>query len=154
MQITYIYLGMKKMKTRKDFGEKTRNIFDAVTKNVPDYYHEEARRFFLKSTSTRVAVLFIMLNYFDDKKITASDVYSALHPKFGSKSSFVNFISLGTKKGYFCLKHCNSDSRKKYIIPCYEFVKIWCQFVSRSEGAPIDKNIDWNSIISDSSKCK
>jgi hypothetical protein len=144
---------MKKLKTRKDFGIKTRNVFEAVTQNVTDSEHEAARRFFLKSTSTRVAVLYIMSNYFEDNKITASNIYSKLHPKFGSKSSFVNFITLGTKKGYFCLYTSSSDSRKKYIIPCAEFVKIWCQFISRSEGAPIDENINWDKIITKKSCC-
>ena len=90
-----------------------------------------------------------MTHYFEDNMLTASCVYSTLHPKFGSKSSFVNFISLGVKKEYFCLQTSEEDSRKKYIVPCPDFVKIWCQFISRSEGAPIDKNIDWSTIISD-----
>jgi len=140
---------MKKLKTKKDFGLKTRNIFEAVTLNNPDEKHEAARRYFLKSASTRVCILFIMANYFEDKKLTASCVYNALHPKFGSKSSFVNFITLGVKKEYFCLQTSDEDSRKKYIFPCPNFVKIWCQFISRSEGAPIDKNIDWSAITSD-----
>ena len=89
-----------------------------------------------------------MTHYFEDSMLTASCVYNALNPKFGSKSSFVNFITLGVKKGYFCLHTSNQDSRKKHIVPCPDFVKIWCQFISRSEGAPIDKNIDWNSIVS------
>jgi hypothetical protein len=140
-------MGMKKLKTKSDFGIKTKNIFEAVTQNVPDPEHEAARKFFLKSTSTRVAILYIMTNYFEDKMLTASCVYSALHPKFGSKSSFVNFITLGVKKEYFCLQTCDKDSRKKHIVPCPDFVKIWCQFISRSEGAPIDENIDWNKVI-------
>ena len=85
-------MGMKKLKTKKDFGIKTRNVFEAVTQNVPDPDHEAARKFFLKSTSTRVAILYIMTHYFEDNMLTASCVYSALHPKFGSKSSFVNFF--------------------------------------------------------------
>ena len=145
---------MKKLKSKEDFGIKTKNVFIAVTQNIPNTKHEEARRFFLKSTSTRVAVLYIMTNYFEEKKVTASDIYSTLNPKFGSKSSFVNFITLGVKKGYFCLYQSDSDSRKKYIIPCADFVKIWCQFISRSEGTPIDKNIVWKNIISNASNCK
>jgi len=27
---------MKELKTKKDFGIKTRNVFEAVTQNVPD----------------------------------------------------------------------------------------------------------------------
>ena len=150
MYLNFIFV--KKLKTKKDFGLKTRNIFEAVTLNNPDEKHEAARRYFLQSASTRVCILFIMTNYFEDKKLTASDVYGKLHPKFGSKSSFVNFISLGVKKKYFCLIPSSSDSRKKYITPCPEFIKIWCQFVSRSEGAPIDDNIDWKSLFS--SVCK
>jgi hypothetical protein len=142
-------MGMKELKTKTDFGIKTRNVFEAVTQNVPDPEHEAARKFFLKSTSTRVAILYIMTHYFEDNMLTASCVYSALHPKFGSKSSFVNFITLGVKKEYFCLLTSDKDSRKKYIVPCSDFVKIWCQFISRSEGAPIDKNIDWSNVISD-----
>ena len=142
-------MGMKQLKTKADFGIKTRNVFEAVTQNVPDPHQQAARKFFLKSTSTRVAILYIMTHYFEDNMLTASCVYSTLHPKFGSKSSFVNFITLGVKKGYFCLKTSDKDSRKKYIVPCPDFVKIWCQFISRSEGAPIDKNIDWSAIISD-----
>ncbi len=137
---------MKKLKSKEDFAVKTKNIFNALTQHVPDSKHEQARRFFLKSVSTRIAILLIMSNFFEDKKTTASDIYNTLHPKYGSKSSFVNFISLGVKKGYFKMKKCTKDSRKKYLYPSVEFTQIWCQFISRSEGAPIDKNINWNDI--------
>ena len=92
---------MKKLKTRKDFGEKTRSIYGALTQNMPTSNHEEARRFFLKSTTTRVTILFIMSNFFDERKITSSNVYSELSPSYGSKSSIVSFISLGLKKSIF-----------------------------------------------------
>ena len=26
--------------------------------------------------------------------------------------------------------------------------KIWCQFISRSEGAPIDESVNWNEVCS------
>ena len=54
---------MKKLKTRKDFGEKTNSIYEAITQNMPTTEHEEARRFFLQSTTTRVTVLYIMSNF-------------------------------------------------------------------------------------------
>ena len=92
---------MKKLKTRKDFGEKTSSIYAALTQHMPSSDHEEARRFFLQSTTTRVTILYIMSNFFDGKSFTATDVYAELSPKYGSKSSIVNFISLGLKKGYF-----------------------------------------------------
>ena len=60
---------MKKLKSKEDFGIKTKNFFEAVTQNIPNTKHEEARRFFLKSTSTRVAVLYIMTNYFEEKRL-------------------------------------------------------------------------------------
>ena len=144
---------MKKLKTRKDFGEKTSSIYGALTQNMPTSEHEEARRFFLQSTTTRVTVLFIMSNFFDEKKFTASDIYAELSPKYGSKSSIVNFISLGLKKKYFCLRPCDKDRRKKYLYPRKEFTKIWCQFISRSEGAPIDKSINWNEVCSKPCDC-
>ena len=53
-----------------------------------------------------------------ENHFTASDVYAELSPKYGSKSSIVNFISLGLKKGYFCFKaQCDKDKRKKYLFP-------------------------------------
>ena len=144
---------MKKLKTRKDFGEKTSSIYGALTQNMPTSDHEEARRFFLQSTTTRITILFIMSNFFNKKNITASDIYAKLSPKYGSKSSIVNFISLGLKKKYFCLKQCDEDKRKKYLYPRTEFTKIWCQFISRSEGAPIDKSINWNEVCSKPCDC-
>jgi hypothetical protein len=139
---------MKKLKSKKDFGKKTSLIYDAVTKHMPIEEHEDARRFFLQSTTTRVTILYIMSNFFDKKLFTATDVYAELSPKYGSKSSIVNFISLGLKKGYFCLAQCDKDKRKKYLFPRTEFTKIWCQFISRSEGIPIDKSVDWNEVCS------
>ena len=115
---------MKKLKTRKDFGGKTSSIYAAITQNMPSSKHEDARRFFLQSTTTRVTILYIMSNFFDGKSFTASDVYAELSPKYGSKSSIVNFISLGLKKKYFCLKQCDKDKRKKYLYPRKEFTKI------------------------------
>ena len=139
---------MKKLKTRKDFGEKTSSIYAALTQHMPSTEHEEARRFFLQSTTTRITVLYIMSNFFDGKLFTASDVYAELSPQYGSKSSIVNFISLGLKKEYFCLRKCNKDKRKKYLYPRTEFTKIWCQFISRSEGAPIDESVNWDEVCS------
>jgi len=144
---------MKKLKTRKDFGEKTSSIYAAITQHMPSKEHEEARRFFLQSTTTRITNLYIMSNFFDGKSFTASDVYTELSPKYGSKSSIVNFISLGLKKGYFCLVQCNKDKRKKYLFPRTEFTKIWCQFISRSEGAPIDESVNWNEVCSRPCDC-
>ena len=137
---------MKKLVSKHDFAEKTKNILDAITKEVPSPKYEEAKKFFLKSVSTNIAMLYIMQNFFEDKKITASDVYKTLHPKFGSKSSFVNFITLGVKKGYFTMVQCSKDSRKKYLYPCSEFVQTWCELMTLSEGIPIDKSINWNQI--------
>ena len=144
---------MKKLKTRKDFGGKTSSIYAAITQNMPSSKHEDARRFFLQSTTTRVTILYIMSNFFDGKSFTASDVYAELSPIYGSKSSIVNFISLGLKKKYFCLKQCDKDKRKKYLYPQKEFTKIWCQFISRSEGAPIDESVDWNEVCSKPCNC-
>jgi hypothetical protein len=120
---------------------------------MPSSEHEDARRFFLQSTTTRVTILFIMSNFFDKKNFTASDIYAELSPKYGSKSSIVNFISLGLKKEYFCLSQCDDDKRKKYLFPRKEFTKIWCQFISRSEGAPIDKSVNWNEVCSKPCDC-
>ncbi len=139
---------MKKLKTRKDFAAKTNSIYAAITQNMPSSDHEEARRFFLQSTTTRISILYIMSNFFDHKHITASDVYTKLTPLYGSKSSIVNFLTLGHKKGYFLYEQCGKDKRKKYLFPSNEFVKIWCAFISRSEGAPIDKSVNWEEVCS------
>ena len=144
---------MKKLKTRKDFGKKTNSIYEAITRNMPTPEHEEARRFFLQSTTTRVTILFIMKNFFERKSVTASDIYLQLSPQFGSKSSIVNFISLGLKKEYFSLEQCDKDKRKKYLYPQIEFTKIWCQFISRSEGFPIDKSVNWNEVCAKPCDC-
>ena len=81
------------------------------------------------------------------------DEEQSLLEKYGSKSSIVNFISLGLKKGYFCLVQCDKDKRKKYLFPRTEFTKIWCQFISRSEGAPIDESVNWNEVCSKPCDC-
>ena len=144
---------MKKLKTKKDFGDKTSSIYGALTQHMPSSDHEDARRFFLQSTTTRVTILYIMSNFFNEKNFTASDIYAELSPKYGSKSSIVNFISLGLKKEYFCLSQCDDDKRKKYLFPRTEFTKIWCQFISRSEGAPIDDSVNWNEVCSKPCDC-
>lgn len=144
---------MKKLKTRKDFGEKTSSIYAALTHHMPSSEHEKARIFFLQSTTARVTILYIMSNFFDGKSFTATDVYAKLSPKYGSKSSIVNFISLGLKKGYFCFEPCNKDKRKKYLFPRTEFTKSWCQFISRSEGVPIDDCVNWNAVCARPKVC-
>ena len=144
---------MKNLKTRKDFWKKTNSIYEAITRNMPTPEQEEARRFFLQSTTTRVTILYIMTNFFEGKLFTATDVYAQLSPTFGSKSSIVNFISSGLKKGYFCLKQCGKDKRKKYLFPRKEFIKIWCQFISRSEGVPIDDSVSWNEVCARPKAC-
>jgi hypothetical protein len=139
----------KTLKTRNDFAVKTNNILKALTEQKvfkDGKANAEVRRFFLKSTSTRLATLFIMAKYFEKEHITASDVYNTLHPSFGSKSSFVNFINLGVKKGHFKMTVCKNDLRKKYLAPCCKFTQIWCEFISISEGVPIADNIDWKKV--------
>jgi hypothetical protein len=144
---------MRKLKTKKDFAKKTSSIYNAITQHMPSSEHEEARRFFLQSATTRVTILYIMSNFFDRKLLTASNIYAELSPKYGSKSSIVNFISLGLKKEYFCFNQCEDDKRKKYLFPQKKFIKIWCQFISRSEGVPIDESIDWKKICSKPCDC-
>ena len=138
----------KLLKNRKDFLRKTSSIYEALSKNMPSEEHEEARKFFLQSTTTRISIVYIMKNFFEYKRITASDIYSELSPRHGSKSSIVNFISKGIKKDYFYFYKKNDDNRKKYLFPRQKFTKIWCAFLSRSEGVPIDKEINWKEITS------
>ena len=138
----------KLLKNRKDFLRKTSSIYEALSKNMPSEEHEEARKFFLQSTTTRISIVYIMKNFFEYKRITASDIYSELSPRHGSKSSIVNFISKGIKKDYFYFYKKNDDNRKKYLFPRQKFTKIWCAFLSRSEGVPIHKEINWKEITS------
>ena len=145
---------MKKIITKQDCALKTRNIFDGITKSESNPDHEAARSFFLKSVQTRVAMLYIMARFLEDNPVTASNVYNRLHPKFGSKSSFVTFIALGRKKGYFMLKPCKKDGRKKYIIPSLAFTKHWFVFIARFEGVPVSTNMDWDKIYNTSCGCE
>ena len=136
------------LKTRNDFLRKTSSIYDALYLNMPSEEHEKARKFFLQSTTTRITIVYIMKNFFEYELTTALDVYSELSPRHGSKSSVVNFISKGVKKDYFYFHKKSDDNRKKYLFPTENFTKIWCAFLSRSEGVPIDKNINWKQITS------
>ncbi len=145
---------MKKIITKQDCALKTRNIFDGITKSESNPDHEAARSFFLKSVQTRVAMLYIMAKFLEDNPVTASNVYNRLHPKFGSKSSFVTFIALGRKKGYFMLKPCKKDGRKKYIIPSLAFTKHWFVFIAKFEGVPVSTNMDWDKIYNTSCGCE
>ena len=65
----------------------------------------------------------------------------------------MNFISLGFKKGYFQYVQCGIDKRKKYLFPDDEFIKIWCQFIARSEGAPIDDSVNWDEVCARPKAC-
>jgi hypothetical protein len=136
------------LKNRNDFLRKTSSIYEALSLNMPSTEHEDARKFFLQSTTTRIAIVYIMKNFFEYKLITASDVYSELSPRHGSKSSIVNFISKGFKKDYFYFYKNGDDNRKKYLFPTVKFTKIWCAFLSRSEGVPIDEKVNWKQITS------
>lgn len=136
------------LKNRSDFLRKTSSIYEALSLNMPSTEHEDARKFFLQSTTTRIAICYIMKNFFEYKLITASDIYSELSPRHGSKSSIVNFISKGVKKDYFYFYKHGDDNRKKYLLSTENFTKIWCAFLSRSEGVPIDKEINWKQITS------
>ena len=145
---------MKEISTKERCGIKTRNIFDGMTSSESNPEHESARSFFLKSVQTRVAMLYIMARFLEDNPVTASNVYNRLHPKFGSKSSFVTFIALGRKKRYFMLKPCKKDGRKKYIIPSLAFTKHWFVFIARFEGVPVSTNMDWDKIYNTSCGCE
>ncbi|GIR18926.1 MAG: hypothetical protein CM15mP33_04480 [Candidatus Neomarinimicrobiota bacterium] len=91
--------------------------------------HERARRFFYNLLLS-VTVLYIMSNFFNGKHFTASDVYAELSPQYGSKSSIVNFISLGFKKDIFNMLNVVLI-KEKYLFPDDEFIKIWCQACAR-----------------------
>ena len=138
----------KLLKNRKDFLRKTSSIYEALSKNMPSEEHEEARKFFLQSTTTRISIVYIMKNFFEYKRITASDIYSELSPRHGSKSSIANFISKGVKNDYFYFHKNGDDNRKKYLFPTEKFTKIWCAFLSRSEGVPINEKVNWEQITS------
>src|SRR6056300_2114409 len=136
------------LKNRNDFLRKTSSIYEALYLNMPSTEHEDARKFFLQSTTTRITICYIMKNFFEYKLITASDVYNELSPIHGSKSSIVNFISKGVKKDYFYFNKKSDDNRKKYLLATEKFTKTWCAFLSRSEGVPIDEKVNWKQIIS------
>ena len=75
-----------------------------------------------------------------------------LSPLYGSKSSFVNYVALGKKRGYLFLKSDNNDRRQKYLYPSPAFIKIWCTFLAKTKGTEISSDINWNSIIGTAAK--
>ena len=84
---------MKKLRTRKDFGEKTSSIYAALTQHMPTSEHEETRRFFLQSTTTRVTVLYIMSNFFDGKSLNQLKPFDM--PDIGIARTFQNIELFG-----------------------------------------------------------
>ena len=92
--------------------------------------------------------------YLSEKKITPSRVYNKLSPLYGSKSSFVNYVALGKKRGYLFLECAKDDRRQKYLYPSPAFVKIWCTFLAKTKGDEISSDINWNSIVDTAVKVK
>ena len=140
------------LKTKKDFATQASNIFDAMTHSFEDKEKAETIKFFLSTITSRIATTFIMKYYLSDQKITPSNVYDKLSPSYGSKSSFVNYVSLGKKRGYLIVKEDHSDKRRKYIYPSPAFIKIWCTFLAKTKGTEISPDINWNSIVGTAAK--
>ena len=140
------------LKTKKDFALQASNIFDAMTHSFNDKEKAEIIRFFLSTITSRIATTFIMSHYLSEQKITPSKIYNTLSPIYGSKSSFVNYVALGKKRGYLLLKSDKDDRRQKYLYPSPEFIKIWCIFLAKTKGTELSSDIDWNSIINTADK--
>ena len=93
-----------------------------------------------------------MSHYLSEQKITPSKIYNTLSPIYGSKSSFVNYVALGKKRGYLLLRSNKDDRRQKYLYPSPAFIKIWCIFLAKTKGTELSSDIDWNSIINTADK--
>lgn len=135
------------LKTKKDFATQASNIFDAMTHSFEDKEKSETIRFFLSTITSRIATTFIMSHYLSEQRITPSKVYNKLSPLYGSKSSFVNYISLGKKRGYLFLRSDKDDRRRKYLYPSPAFIKLWCTFLAKTKGTEVSSDINWNSIV-------
>ena len=142
------------LKTKKDFATQASNIFDAMTHSFEDKEKAETIRFFLSTITSRIATTFIMSHYLSEQRITPSNVYNKLSPLYGSKSSFVNYISLGKKRGYLFLKSDKDDRRRKYLYPSPAFIKLWCTFLSKTKGTEVSSDINWNSIVDTAAKVR
>ena len=140
------------LKTKKDFALQASNIFDAMTHSFNDKEKAETTRFFLSTITSRIATTFIMSHYLSEQKITPSKIYNTLSPIYGSKSSFVNYVALGKKRGYLLLRSDKDDRRQKYLYPSPAFIKIWCIFLAKTKGIELSSDIDWNSIINTADK--
>jgi len=140
------------LKTKKDFALQASNIFDAMTHSFNDKEKAEIIRFFLLTITSRIATTFIMSHYLSEQKITPSKIYNTLSPIYGSKSSFVNYVALGKKRGYLLLRSDKDDRRQKYLYPSPAFIKIWCIFLAKTKGTELSSDIDWNSIINTADK--
>ena len=140
------------LKTKKDFALQASNIFDAMTHSFNDKEKAETIRFFLSTITSRIATTFIMSHYLSEQKITPSKIYNTLSPIYGSKSSFVNYVALGKKRGYLFLECAKDDRRQKYLYPSPAFIKIWCIFLAKTKGTELSSDIDWNSIINTADK--
>ena len=142
------------LKTKKDFALQASNIFDAMTHSFNDKEKAETIRFFLSTITSRIATTFIMSHYLSEQKITPSKIYNTLSPIYGSKSSFVNYVALGKKRGYLLLRSDKDDRRQKYLYPSPAFIKIWCIFLAKTKGTELSSDIDWNSIVGTAAKVK
>ena len=140
------------LKTKKDFALQASNIFNAMTHSFNDKEKAETIRFFLSTITSRIATTFIMSHYLSEQKITPSKIYNTLSPLYGSKSSFVNYVALGKKRGYLLLRSNKDDRRQKYLYPSPAFIKIWCIFLAKTKGTELSSDIDWNSIINTADK--
>ena len=140
------------LKTKKDFALQASNIFNAMTHSFNDKEKAETIRFFLSTITSRIATTFIMSHYLSEQKITPSKSYNMLSPIYGSKSSFVNYVALGKKRGYLLLRSNKDDRRQKYLYPSPAFIKIWCIFLAKTKGTELSSDIDWNSIINTADK--
>ena len=140
------------LKTKKDFALQASNIFNAMTHSFNDKEKAETIRFFLSTITSRIATTFIMSHYLSEQKITPSKIYNSLSPMYGSKSSFVNYVALGKKRGYLLLRSNKDDRRQKYLYPSPAFIKIWCIFLAKTKGTELSSDIDWNSIINTADK--
>ena len=118
-----------------------------MTHSFEDKEEAETIKFFLSTITSRIATTFIMSHYLSEQRITPSKVYNKLSPIYGSKSSFVNYISLGKKRGYLFLKSDKDDRRRKYLYPSPVFIKLWCTFLAKTKGIEVSSDINWNSIV-------
>lgn len=112
--------------------EKKNKYLGSLTKLNKIFNHEFNIISFFQNDSAKFKIfLEVMINYFEDKKISIEQIIERIPSGVASRAHKLNIITDATRRGYFMKITAPWDERKKIISPSDQLLKEFDNFLKK-----------------------